>query len=411
LELGPAGAVEVLAVPQLVVLRPRQSFVSFTTELFVFLATHLVHTLGGFCVAPALAEMSLAKLAIVRATELASSQFWNVRMPTDFRPTASLQVLRLRANLLALTRRFFDESGYWEVDTPLLSHERVIDPNIEPFVVPWPAGEQLSLQTSPEFAMKRLLASGAESIYQLGKVFRRGEIGRLHNPEFTMLEWYRVGDTHHEQMNFVEKFVDEFAREVERLSPTAPRPSPLVRYPFERLSYDQAFERHTGSKVLSRPTGEIVSLARRLGVSAPESLLPNDRDGWLNLLLAERVEPHLGHDRPTFIFDYPASQAALARVRVAGPVSVAERFELYVNGIELCNGYHELTDANTLRARIRHEATATKQHIPEPARLLAAMEQGLPPCSGVALGFDRLLMLCLGANSIRQVIPFPFEIA
>ena len=332
-------------------------------------------------------------------------------MPTDFRPAASLEVLRLRARLLAFTRRYFDESGYWEVDTPILSHERVIDPNIEPFVVPWSASEQLSLQTSPEFAMKRLLASGADAIYQLGKVFRRGELGRLHNPEFTMLEWYRVGDTHHEQMHFVEKFVSEFAREVERQSSAAPRSSPLAPHPFERLTYDQTFERHTGSKVLSRPTGEIVALARRLGVSAPDSLLPNDRDGWLNLLLAERVEPHLGHDRPMFIYDYPASQAALARVRVAGPVSVAERFELYGNGIELCNGYHELTDANTLRARIHHEATASGQRLAEPARLLAAMEQGLPPCSGVALGFDRLLMLCLGANSIRQVIPFPFEIA
>ncbi len=332
-------------------------------------------------------------------------------MPTEFRPSATIEVLRLRAKLLAFTRHFFDESGYWEVDTPTLSHERVIDPNIEPFVVPWSASEQLSLQTSPEFAMKRLLASGADAIYQLGKVFRRGELGRLHNPEFTMLEWYRVGDSHHEQMTFVEKFVAAFAREVERLSSVPTKSSILSPQSFERLTYDQAFERHAGSKVLSRPTGEIVATTRRLGVSAPDSLLPNDRDGWLNLLLAERVEPHLGNDRPTFVFDYPASQAALARVRVAGPVSVAERFELYVNGIELCNGYHELTDANTLRARIRHEGTASEQHIPEPARLLAAMEHGLPACSGVALGFDRLLMLCLGATSIAQVIPFPFEMA
>lgn len=332
-------------------------------------------------------------------------------MPTEFRPSASLEVLRLRARLLAFARRFFDEAGYWEVDTPLLSHERVIDPNIEPFIVSSSSNEQLSLQTSPEFAMKRLLASGADAIYQLGKVFRRGELGRRHNPEFTMLEWYRVGDTHHDQMNFVEKFVTEFAREFERQSVVSPRPSPFATHSFERLTYDQAFERHAGSKVLSRPTGEIVALARRLGVSAPESLLPNDRDGWLNLLLAERVEPHLGHDRPTFLYDYPASQAALARVRVAGPVSVAERFELYVSGIELCNGYHELTDANTLRARIRHEKAGSEREIPEPARLLAAMEQGLPDCSGVALGFDRLLMLCLGASSIQQVIQFPFEIA
>ena len=226
-----------------------------------------------------------------------------------------------------------------------------------------------------------------------------------------MLEWYRVGDTHHDQMNFVEKFVTAFTAEVERLLSVSPQPSALSPQPFERLTYDQTFERHAGSKVLARTTNEIVALARRLGVSAPESLQPDDRDGWLNLLLAERVESHLGHDRPTFVFDYPASQAALARVRGEGQTAVAERFELYVNGIELCNGYHELTDADELRARIRLDAAANKTTLAEPARLLAAMESGLPACSGVALGFDRLLMLGLGCNSVRQVIPFPFEVA
>ena len=330
---------------------------------------------------------------------------------TDFRPSATLDVLQLRAKLLAFTRHFFDESGYFEVDTPTLSHERVIDPNIEPFVVPWSASERLFLQTSPEFAMKRLLASGAHAIYQLGKVFRHGELGRLHNPEFTMLEWYRVGDTHHEQMDFVEKFVTAFVSVIGRLSRLPTPHSPFSTHQFERLTYDQAFERHAGSKVLARPTHEIVALARRLGVSAPESLLLDDRDGWLNLLLAERVEPHLGHDRPTFVSDYPASQAALARVRGEGQAAVAERFELYVDGIELCNGYHELTDAAALRARIRYDAAATQKHIPEPVRLLAAMDSGLPASSGVAFGFDRLLMLSLGFDSVRQVIPFPMEIA
>lgn len=285
----------------------------------------------------------------------------------------------------------------------------MIDPNIEPFVVAASASERVFLQTSPEFAMKRLLATGAEAIYQLGKVFRHGELGRLHNPEFTMLEWYRVGDTHHEQMTFVEEFVTAFADEVARLTntPHSPLPSPH----FERLTYDLAFERHAGSKVLTRPTDEIVAMARRLGVSAPDSLSPDDRDGWLNLLLAERVEPHLGHDRPTFLFDYPASQAALACVRGEGRTAVAERFELYVQGIELCNGYHELTDADALRERIRQDSVASGQRIPEPTRLLSAMEHGIPICSGVALGFDRLLMLSLGHHTLRQVIPFPFEVA
>ena len=311
-----------------------------------------------------------------------------------------------------------------------MSHERVIDSNIEPFVVPWSATERLYLQTSPEFAMKRLLAVGADAIYQLGKVMRHGELGRLHNPEFTMLEWYRVGDTHIEQMNFVEQFIVAFAREAELLANAqlqnsenegtasnsdmnTGRHSALIAQlsavPFERLTYDQAFERYTGSKVLARATSEIVALARRFGVSAPESLQADDRNGWLNLLLAERVEPHLGHNRPTFVFDYPASQAALACIRNEGQLAVAERFELYVKGIELCNGYHELTDAGELQTRIQREADASEKIIPLPTRLLAAMQHGLPPCAGVALGVDRLIMLCLGANSVREVIPFAFE--
>lgn len=342
-------------------------------------------------------------------------------MPTDFRPTASLDVLRLRAKLLAFSRRFFDEAGYWEVDTQILSHERGIDPNLESFVVPWSESERLYLQTSPEFAMKRLLAAGADAIYQLGKVMRHGELGRLHNPEFTMLEWYRVGDSHYEQMTFVEEFVAAFAEEASSCVASgigATGNSGVIkgltspaRLSFERLTYDQAFERYAGSKVLARPTSDIVAMARRLGVSAPESLLANDRDGWLNLLLAERVEPHLGHERPTFVYDYPASQAALACVRGKGSTAVAERFELYVNGIELCNGYHELTDAVELQARIRKAAAGSEKHIPEPTRLLDAMRHGLPPCAGVALGFDRLIMLCLGAESVRDVIPFSFESA
>ncbi len=333
----------------------------------------------------------------------------------DFRPVATLDDLQLRAKLLAFTRQFFDDTGHFEIDTPLLSHERVIDPNIEPFDVLVSASERMFLQTSPEFAMKRLVASGAEAIYQLGKVFRRGELGRLHNPEFTMLEWYRVGDTHHNQMDFVERFVIDFGRETERQRPDMSffksQISNSNSHVFDRLTYDEAFERYTDSRVLELPTSEIVALAKRLEVIAPDSLLSDDRDGWLNVILAERIEPLLGHERPTFVFDYPSSQAALARVRGDGLTAVAERFELYMRGIEVCNGYHELSDAEQLRCRIHHEAAASGQEIPEPTRLLAAMQHGLPDCSGVALGFDRLLMLCLGHDSVRDVISFPFDVA
>jgi lysyl-tRNA synthetase class 2 len=226
----------------------------------------------------------------------------------DHRPTATLEVLELRAKLLSAVRRFFDERGYFEVDTPLLSHDRVVDPHLEPFVVTG-AAAPLYLQTSPEFGMKRLLAAGARAIYQIGHVFRAHEIGRLHNPEFTMVEWYRTGDTHVEQMQVVEDLVVEVVRAAQRATANA---APIPHAPFFRTTYREAFERHTGSDVFGLTTGQLIELARDRAVSIPESLNPADRDGVLNLLLAELVEPHLGRERPEFVCDYPASQAAIA---------------------------------------------------------------------------------------------------
>jgi lysyl-tRNA synthetase class 2 len=179
-----------------------------------------------------------------------------------------------------------------------------------------------------------------------------------------------------------------------------------------RLSYDEAFEKFAGARVLSFDAAGLVDLARRLNVQAPDSLPPDDRDGWLNLLLAETVEPRLCGEGPSFLYDYPASQAALARVRRESP-PVAERFELYIDGIEICNGYHELTDAAELRERTREQARRRARDgrpaLPLDNRLLAAMDAGLPPCAGVALGFDRLAMLALGAGSLDEVMAFPFE--
>jgi lysyl-tRNA synthetase class 2 len=343
------------------------------------------------------------------------------RGPGDFRPSASLETLRLRAELLAELRRFFDEAGYWEVETPLLSHDVVVDAWLEPFVVPRDERNQsqaaLYLQTSPEFAMKRLLAAGAQAIYQVTKAFRAHESGRLHNPEFTLVEWYRVADTHHDQMTFVEELVVRFLTKAQNLreTPTRARWSNGVGVPsrpFPRLAYDEAFEKYAGSRVLSLSPPQLASLARVRGIKPPESLSADDRDGWLNLLLAELVEPHLGRDVPTFLFDYPASQAALARTRSSDP-PVAERFELYIGGIEICNGYHELTDPQELRERMRRQAAirarAGLRSLPLQNRLLDAMDAGLPACSGVALGFDRLLMTALGAETIDEVLAFPFD--
>ena len=328
----------------------------------------------------------------------------------DYLPTASLGMLQLRARLLAAAREFFDSRGYFEVDTPLLSHDRVVDPHLEPFRVEAGAA-QLYLQTSPEFAMKRLLAAGAQAIYQIGHVFRLGELGRLHNPEFTMIEWYRVGNTHLEQMQVVEDLVVELFREA-ATDLTKQDPSTKVPDTFFRTTYREAFRRWAGCDVLALDNPGLTELARARSVPAPESLSLDDRDGWLNLLLAELVEPHLGRERPEFLIDYPASQAAIAQIRNEDP-PVAERFELYIQGVELCNGYHELTDPHELQRRMEVESRrlvdAGAPPLATSSRLLAAMDAGLPPCAGVALGFDRLLMLAAGAQSLEEVIAFPFE--
>src|SRR5262245_48109105 len=329
----------------------------------------------------------------------------------DYLPMADLATLRLRARLLAAVRRFFDERGYFEVDTPLLSRDRVVDPHLEPFVCAAPSGT-MYLQTSPEFAMKRLLVAGAEAIYQVGHVFRAGELGQRHNPEFTMVEWYRTGDSHVEQMQVVEDLVVEFFRAAESEKGVKSLGTPTCVAPSVLTTYGEAHLLHTGADGLSLAPDQLAKLARARGVAVPESLATDDRDGWLNLLLAELVEPHLGVERPEFVYNYPASQAALAVVRPGEP-PVAERFELYIAGVEVCNGYHELTDPAELRRRIAVEserrAAASLPPLPVSNRLLAAMDAGLTPCAGVALGFDRLVMLAAGKSSVAEVISFSFD--
>ena len=321
----------------------------------------------------------------------------------DFLPTADWTRLRLRAQLLDRVRAFFNERNFLEVETPILSHDIVVDRHLDPFVTilnPDPrrpdSGERMFLQTSPEFAMKRLLAAGGEAIYQITRAFRNGgECGRLHNPEFTIVEWYRTRDGLSEGMQLLSDLADAL----------------LARGPAEMLAYREAFQRHAGIEPHAAPIEELIAAATRRKIAAPSGLM-QDRDGLLDLLLVELVEPHLGRGRPTILFDYPASQAALARVR-HDPEPVAERFELYVDGIELANGYHELLDAAVLRRRNMdanaHRVGDGKPSLPEDSRLLAAMESGLPPCTGVALGFDRLVMIAAGAQSIDEVIAFPIE--
>jgi lysyl-tRNA synthetase class 2 len=318
---------------------------------------------------------------------------------TSWQPTASLHNLRRRAQLLRQVRGFFAERGVLEVETPVLGAATVSDLHLSSLhchaeaVAP---GQTLYLQTSPEFAMKRLLAAHGEPIYQLCKAFRDGEAGRLHNPEFTMLEWYRPGWDHHRLMTEVD----------ELLAATLSTPAG------ERISFRDAFQRHLGLDPLTAPERDLVGCAAGHGVGQPCGLAEDDRDGWLNLLLSLCVEPQLGRGRPTFVYDFPASQAALARIRHDHP-PVAERFEVWVDGVELANGYHELTDADEQRQRFEQDLAQRRSRglpaVPVDRHLLAALEHGLGPCAGVALGFDRLVMLACGATAIAEVMPFPFE--
>ncbi len=320
----------------------------------------------------------------------------------DFRPTASWPRLRLRAELLTRLRAFFAEREFLEVETPLLSADVVVDRYLEPLCVTVPDdprrpghGRQLWLQTSPEFGMKRLLAAGGDAIYQITRSFRAGERGPLHNVEFTIVEWYRRGD--------------DMRQGMQTLSDLAAAILPFG--PAETLSYAEAYTRHVGIDPHAATIAKLGAAATRHGVDVSAGFADADRDNWLNLLLAEVVEPHLGQARPTILYDYPASQAALAQTH--GDPPVAARFELYVRGIELANGYHELLDANVLRRRNeqanQQREAEGKPTLPAESRLLAAMEHGLPACTGVALGFDRLVMLAAGATRIDDVLAFPIE--
>jgi elongation factor P--(R)-beta-lysine ligase len=320
----------------------------------------------------------------------------------DWRPTASWDILRRRAALLARLRAFFECHGFLEVETPLLSADTVVDRHLDPFAVPVARSEDtgsprnLWLQTSPEFAMKRLLAAGGEAIFQVTRAFRRHESGTLHNPEFTLVEWYRRGDT----MAVGMRLLSDLCQELLATPSAVP------------LTYQAAFWRYVGIDPHAATTEELIAAAHRHRITAPESLAADDRDSWLDLLLVSLVEPHLGHDAPVLLHDYPPSQAALAIVRACDP-PVAERFELYVRGIELANGYHELLDPAALRARNQANNAARtidgKEPLPADSRLLSAMEAGLPAATGVALGFDRVVMLATGARCIADVIAFPFD--
>ena len=312
----------------------------------------------------------------------------------DWRPTAPLIHLHRRAQRLAAIREFFALRGVVEVDLPLLGAAPVTDPQIEALAVP--VGDQtFFLQTSPEYAMKRLLAAGSGPIYQLGKVFRAGERGRRHNPEFTLLEWYQPGYT-------LEELITEAAALVVSL---------LGERPLRMVGYRQLLLDHLGIDI---HTASEVALAACAGQRMDLNFRSASRDEWLNLLFSSQIEPHLGRGEITAVTGFPASQAALARLhRDETGKLVAERFELFVEGVELANGYRELADAEEQRRRFERDLAqrrrAGQAEPPQDQRLLAALAAGLPDCCGVALGVDRLLMLDLGVDEIDQVLAFPLE--
>lgn len=314
-----------------------------------------------------------------------------------WQPTAQLKILQLRAQLYQNIRKFFKERQILEVETPILSACCVPDPMIEPFYSEYHGAQTkpFFLHTSPELAMKRLLAVGSGAIFQITKVFRNGEAGRWHNPEFTLLEWYRPG---FQQSDLICE-VDELLQTILHC-PTA-----------ECYSYCTLFEQHTGLHPLYSPLAVLQTYATKFGIPAVQNL---DRDTCLQLILSHQIEPQLGHTCPTVITDFPASQAALARKRLDNP-QLAERFEVYVQGIELANGFYELTDPVEQRQRFEQDL-ATRQALNLPTypldeRFLAALEAGLPDCAGVALGLDRLLMLVAGASHIHEVLTFPIDYA
>jgi len=314
--------------------------------------------------------------------------------------------LNARAMLLADLRSYFSDHGVLEVETPALSFAATPDPQIQSLSTLCLAAEIgneeiLYLHTSPEFPMKRLLADGSGSIYQICKVFRDGESGRYHNPEFTLLEWYRPGWDHHQLMDEVESLL------------TRVLPEKCYQETTERLTYEEVFSRYADiDHVHEVSTEDVVARTEELGIADGLDFDTLDRDGWLDLVFSYIIAPNLGRCCLSFIYDYPVSQAALAKIN-PGPPAVAERFEVFVDGIELANGFHELTDTDEQRRRFAADNKKRRSldlpQMPIDEHFLEALEHGLPPCAGVALGVDRLLMLITGAGHIDEVLAFPFK--
>lgn len=312
-----------------------------------------------------------------------------------WQPSAAAAELKLRANVLNNIRAFFAERDVMEVETPLMCHTSVTDPfigSIPALYQPHPSepAKRFYLQTSPEYAMKRLLAAGSGSIFQLCKAFRQGEHGRWHNPEFTMLEWYRLGFDHLQLMNETDALIQLI----------------LGTEPSDKITYHDLVAQQLGLDVDHASVADLKACAEANNVHVESEI--TDRDTWLTLLLSHCIEPHLGQERPCCIYNFPASQAALARINTDG--KTAARFEFYYRGLELANGFHELQDAAEQRRRFENNnllrQTLGMETMPVDELFLSGLASGLPDCAGVALGIDRLIMLAGDKKSIQEVLSF-----
>ena len=311
-----------------------------------------------------------------------------------WRPGASRLAVEARAHMLSDIRHFFAERKVMEVETPLLSQSANSDPNIRNMSTD--SSRKKYLRTSPEYALKRLLASGHRDLYEMGRVFRAGESGRYHNPEFTLLEWYRLG------WNYL-----DLADEVIELVRICGH-GQFDDWPVNRVTYRELFQQETGLDPLYCNESELAGCAIERGIMAA----PMGHNEWLDLLLSELIQPTLPGEAFTVLHDFPPEQAALARIRPGTP-PIAERFEIFLGQMELANGYQELTDAGEQLERFNREAKLAEsrgeENLPLDTNLITALEHGLPECSGVALGVDRLLMSCLKLDRIDAVLSFSAE--
>ncbi len=313
----------------------------------------------------------------------------------DWHPSATLSALRLRAKIIAKIRAFFAKNNILEVTTPLLTDKGVTDPYLKNFQVP--VDDQiLYLQTSPEYAMKRLLCAGSGPIYQICQAFRFGDSGTCHQPEFTMLEWYRPNFEHMQLMDEIDLLLKIV----------------LTNQTAKRISYQDIFAQHLQINPHTIPRKQLITCVQQKVKGLQErSLIQWPHTTLLECLFSHCIQPKLGHNTPLFIYDYPEKQAALAKLRTIPhqKEAIAERFELFINGIELANGYHELTDPEIYRLRFEQDNRQRLQN-KQPTmaidhKLLRALEQGgLPTCAGVALGLDRLVMVAGGYQKISEVI-------